>query len=92
MPVFVVISHHENTKLEEAIHANFENDYFKLNSTSWVVASADASVEEVSRRLGILEKGAASAVVFQIAAYYGRYGVNLWTWIKAKWEASSSGE
>lgn len=88
MSIFAVLSKNENPILEQRIEAEFPDNYYKFSSSQWFV-SFDGTSKDVSDKLGVTSKeDPISAVIVDIASYWGRSSLDLWDWLKQKWEKS----
>jgi hypothetical protein len=90
MAIFAVIYQPSETvdKLTLAISNSYPDSYIKVLDGAWLVAQA-GSAQDVASKLGIADGSNGAALVLEVASYHGRANPNIWTWIKAKWEATS---
>jgi hypothetical protein len=90
MSIFVVLSHTNNSKLEEAIKEKFPSDYYKISPGQWLISTGGTS-RELTESIGLIdkEKGLSPAVIFSISSYYGMWSTDLWEWIRVKMEKSN---
>lgn len=91
MTIFVIIAqpNPHSPKLPGAIQTSFPDGFIQLSDDAWLVASS-GSASALSDKLGISNGENGAAVVMEMAGYYGRASTNIWSWIKEKWEATSS--
>ncbi len=76
--------------LAAAIRQHFDQANYQLDGDrGWLVA-ARATAKEVSDTLGITDGATGSALVVEVASYFGRANPNIWTWIKNNWEAGKN--
>ena len=90
MTIFAVIkqSGTNSEKLAGAVARQFPQQHYDLGNGTWLVAET-GTASDVSTKLGITPEGAAgSAVILEVASYYGRANPAIWTWVKSNWEAS----
>ena len=89
MTIFAVIkqSGPNSEKLAAAVATHFPQQHYDLGNGTWLVA-ATGTASDVSAKLGITPEGAeGSAVILEIASYYGLANPAIWTWVKTNWEA-----
>ena len=67
-----------------------EGKFLKIADGSWLVSDR-GTAQDLSGRIGITEDHAGSAVVLEIASYYGRANPAIWSWIKTNWEGAPLG-
>lgn len=67
-----------------------ETNVLQISDGTWLVA-AQGTAQDLSTRIGITEGHAGSAVVLEVASYYGRANPAIWSWIKANWEGAPLG-
>jgi hypothetical protein len=91
MSIFVVNSTDKAVQVADAIKRAFPDDHQAINDKAYLV-SFTGTAEELSKKLQISEGDQIGGVVTQVSSYYGRAPVTIWSWIKAKWESTSSGE
>jgi len=90
MSIFVILPQNEPAQLAlpAVIERAFPNAHRRLPNHVWLVAGK-GSAQDISNQLGITAKdGPGTAVVFEVASYYGRASKDIWDWVKAKWEAT----
>lgn len=95
MPVFVVLPQNESAQrnLPDAVAKAYPDASKKLSNHNWLVAAKE-SAQDVSANLGITVKNdrgpgpTGTAMVLEVASYYGRATTDIWDWVKAKWEAT----
>jgi len=92
MAIFVVIGlpRPNPAALGAAITAAFPSDFRLLREDAWLIA-AKGSAQELSETLGVTDGRNGVAVIVQASGYFGRGPTDIWSWIKAKWEATSVG-
>ena len=73
-----------------AILTHYAASCYVLSTEAWLVA-APSTASEVSDRLGITTGVSGSAVVVEVASYFGRANPAIWSWIKANWEGPPVG-
>lgn len=87
MTVFAIIrqpgSNGEN--LAEVIAKMYPDADYDLGSGAWLVSDS-ATAKDVSDKLNISDGINGSAIVLEVASYFGRANPAIWSWIKAKWE------
>lgn len=95
MAIFAIIAvpGGNTANLPQAIARAYPEDFLQLSDGAWLVA-AEGPARSVSDRIGITDPGPGggregNAVVIGIADYHGWAGSNVWSWIKAKWEATA---
>jgi len=87
MAIFAVIAQPgQNTeKLPESLHSAVgSSKVFDLSDGAWLI-SANGTAQDICGRIGITEGHAGSAVVVEVASYYGRANPAIWSWIKENW-------
>jgi hypothetical protein len=91
MAIFAIIQQPSvNTGLQEIIRKEYHNSIYEIDGGhGWLVA-ANKTAKELSDSLGITEGTTGSALVFEVASYFGRANPNLWTWLKLNWEQRSN--
>ena len=92
MAIFAVIvqSGSGGDRLPAAIQDHFGQANYRLDGDrGWLVA-ARATAKEVSDTLGITDGASGSALVVEVASYFGRANPNIWTWIKNNWETGKN--
>ena len=95
MPIFVAIPQGDDArrKLPDAVKSAYPNAHYALENNTWLVAGT-GTVQDVTAKLKIVEKDQRAAgptgtvVVLEVASYYGRASIELWTWVKSNWEAT----
>jgi len=88
MTIFAIVGATEPAKLAAALNANFPANYIKIPpGENYLVAVSPkiaATAKEVSDRLGITDGSNGSAVILNVAGYYGRSSPQIWEWVAAK--------
>lgn len=76
-------------KLPDAIRTAYPDAFHKLTDAAWLVAG-DGSAKDVSDKVGITGQDSpnGSAIVVEMASYYGRGNPAIWSWVKNNWEAT----
>jgi hypothetical protein len=90
MAIFAIIAQPSSgpDNLESAIARAYKDNFLQLGAGNWLVADSVTS-KEVSDKLGVTDGKNGSAVVIEVASYYGRASTNIWSWVKNKWEAQN---
>jgi hypothetical protein len=93
MTVFTVVITRETApdSFKERVEERFADNHKLVIPNVWLVAGRGSS-HEISDRLGISDGSVGNGVVSSISGYYGRAPTDLWDWILAKWEETSSSE
>ncbi len=89
MKIFAVMSQNPNPRLAAAVRREFPQHHLALSLNSWLVGS-DASAQEVSDLLGILDGSNGAGLVLGVASYYGRAPKSIRNWITARWDGEGS--
>jgi hypothetical protein len=76
-----------NTKLAMAIAEHFKEENYPIDGDRGWLISANLPGKAVSDLLGITDGRTESALVLEVASYFGRANPNIWSWIKLHWEA-----
>ena len=88
MTIFAIIPQpnpNQNTGLPAAIMNTYPNGWHALdNGAGWLV-STFGTPQTVSNALGITDGRSGSAIVIEVAAYWGRANPNTWSWIQSNW-------
>jgi hypothetical protein len=94
MPIFVILPQNPDAqaKLPAAVFGAYPDANKKLADHNWLVAGK-GTAQDVSANLGITLKDnspgpTGTAIVLEVASYYGRATTDIWDWVKAKWEAT----
>jgi hypothetical protein len=74
-------------KLEAAIVRHFAQSFVKIDGSGGWLISANQTAQGLSDFLGITDGSNGSAIVIEVASYFGRANPNIWTWIKLYWGA-----
>ncbi len=91
MAIFAIIKQPGTAdNIAVAVHTQYANSNYTLGSDAWLVA-APSTASEVSDTLGITTGANGSAVVVEVASYFGRANPAIWSWIKANWEGPPVG-
>lgn len=89
MTVFAIIPTPTNQAtpgLAAAIIQHFEDTHVVIDGGhGWLVAGS-RTAQGVSDLLGISDGTNGSALVLEVASYFGRANPNIWSWIKQHWE------
>ena len=73
-----------------AVFTQYSTSSYVLSTEAWLVA-APSTASEVSDKLGITTGENGSAIIVEVASYFGRANPAIWTWIKANWEGAPIG-
>lgn len=75
-------------KLQAALDANFPANFIVIPPAAGYFVAASpkvvATAKDVSDKLGITDGSNGSAIVLNIAGYFGRSNPQVWEWIAAK--------
>jgi hypothetical protein len=86
--IFAIVGASDPEKLGEALNDNFAGNYIQIprGANYFVVASPQIAVtaKQISDKLGITDGSNGSAVVLNVAGYYGRTDPEIWEWLAAK--------
>ena len=93
MAIFAII--HQPGKsadqlLTALVNGYGENKVMGVADGTWLLA-ASGTAQEVSQHVGITEGQAGSAMVLEVASYFGRANPSIWSWMKTNWEDSAGG-
>lgn len=88
--IFAICSPSNPDLLGEKIKAVFGDNSIKLQGDSWLIA-AEGTTQTVSEQIEITQGATGTALIVSVSGYFGRQPVNVWEWIKAKWEAPLRG-
>lgn len=91
MAIFAIIPQpnpNHNTQLPIAIATNYPDKWAALDAGAGWLISAKGTPQEISEKLGITAGTSGSAVVIEIASYFGRANPSIWSWIRTNWESS----
>lgn len=89
MTIFAVINQPSpsSDRLQAAIVSVYPRHNYDLGNGTWLVSDS-GTASEISAKLGITPEGEnGSAVILEVASYFGRANPAIWTWIKTNWEA-----
>ena len=85
MAIFAIIKQPgQADNVGDAIRMHFASLHYDLGSDAWLVSSP-STAQELSEKLGITSGISGSAVIVEVASYYGRANPAIWSWIKANW-------
>lgn len=91
MAIFAIIKQPgQADNVGDAVRTHYPNANYDLGADAWLVA-APSTAQEVSEKLGITSGINGSAVVVEVASYFGRANPAIWSWIKANWEGTPIG-
>lgn len=90
MPIFAVIGQGFNPNLGAKLNETLPDSVYDLGGGAWLV-SAQGTAKEVSDTVGITTGEAGSAIVVEVASYFGRANPAIWSWVKVKWEGPPNG-
>jgi hypothetical protein len=92
MPIFVIIAQkgQNSVRLPAAIVEQFAEKYLQIQEDVWLVA-ANGTARQLSDKLLITKGENGSAVVVEVASYFGRANNDIWSWIKSNWESTADG-
>jgi hypothetical protein len=90
MTIFAIISPQGQLAqpLRVAIETSAEYQHTRVNDGFWLVAAV-GTAKDIADKLGVSEGQKGSAIVLEVASYWGRASPDLWSWIKTNWEATS---
>lgn len=92
MSIFVVVQQNasgpEGTLAQEVAKSGMPTH--KLADGVWLV-SYSGSAREAADKLGISGGKKGTAVVTEVASYFGRANPAIWSWIKKNWEGKALG-
>lgn len=78
--------------LGPAIEREYANAFLALDGGhGWLVSAVGVTSQQISEKLGISSGENGAAIAVELASYYGRANPNIWTWIKANWDAPKGG-
>ncbi len=83
MAIFAVI--HQPSALKKELDAEIASkfpDAFKLDGDAGYLVRAPVDAQSLSAQLGISEGRTGSALVVEVASYFGRGNPNTWTWLR----------
>jgi hypothetical protein len=89
MTIFAVIKQPgpNSDKLASSVEDTYPQKHYDLGDGSWLIAES-GTASDLTTKLGITPEGLnGSALVIEVASYYGRANPAIWTWIKTNWEA-----
>ena len=91
MAIFAVMpSLPRGENLGRTIEEKFKDANYPMEGGHGWLVSANSRAQAISDSLGITDGTNGSAVVFEVAAYFGRANPALWNWIKLHWEAGQN--
>ena len=92
MSIFVVVQQNASgpggTLAKAVADANMPN--YKIADGVWLVAHP-GTAKDTSEKLGIPGGTNGTAVVTEVASYFGRANPAIWSWIKQNWEGKAIG-
>jgi hypothetical protein len=77
-------------RLSGAIETAYPEAKYDLANGVWIVSDI-ATAKEISDKVGISGGANGSAIVLEVASYFGRANPAIWSWMKAKWERPPNG-
>jgi len=88
MAIFAIIAQPSpnSARLPGAVTSIFPENHLQIAEGVWLVA-AKITAKEVSDKMGITDGKNGSAVVVEIAGYFGRADPTIWSWIKSRLDA-----
>ena len=78
-------------KLATAVLEHYKDANFAIAGGHGWLVSANRTAKELSDQLGITDGSNGSAIVLEVASYFGRADPNVWSWIKLHWDSGSGG-
>lgn len=91
MAIFAIIKQPgQADAIGDAIRMHYPMANYDLGGEAWLVA-ANTTALDLSEKLGITSGINGSAVVVEVASYFGRANPAIWSWIKANWEGAPLG-
>lgn len=86
MAVFAIIAQPDTNgdRLPQAIQLFFPGRHMSVGPGVWFV-SAHGTPQDVSMQLGIADGQNGSAIVVEVAGYWGRATTGVWDWFRAYW-------
>ena len=84
MIIFSVISGSENPDLAARIASVYNGNQLKIAPNAYLVADSGVTAEEVTIKLGVVEKKISGTVVVRVADYYGYASKSIWEWLRVK--------
>lgn len=86
MPLYALISPHDNPALEKAVEEKFKERFFKAAPGQFIISPDAATTQQVADELGIPgnKAGLGTVMVLAIANYTGWHDRNLWEWMAAQ--------
>ncbi|MEO0441508.1 MAG: hypothetical protein AAF067_11630 [Pseudomonadota bacterium] len=83
-----------DNRLSTAIRTNYEDNHFALGDGVWLVSDS-ITARDIAEKLHVTAGDGAgasgSAIVLEVASYFGRANPDIWSWMKNKWERPPSG-
>jgi len=91
MAIFAIIAQPSTNaaSLADAVQTHFGDSNYKVAGGHWLVAT-NRTAKEVSDALGVSDGAVGAGIVVEVASYFGRANPDIWTWIKAHWEAGEA--
>lgn len=88
MAIFAVIPtpNPNGAKLGSIIADQFSDANYPMDGEHGWLVSANLTAKALSDTLGITDGSNGSALVLEVASYFGRANPNIWSWIKLHWE------
>lgn len=81
----VAIALKDPVKLAEAVRQHYPDRHYALSDSAFVIASR-STAREISDRLGASGPDLGTTIVMEAGSYYGHGPVDLWEWLRVKWE------
>lgn len=91
MPIFAVVGQGLFPNLGAKLNETFPDNVYDLGGLGAWLVSAQGTAKDVSDAVGITTGAAGSAIVVEVASYYGRANPAIWSWVKVKWEGPPNG-
>lgn len=97
MTIFAVLLPSSQPALVEAIKAAYQEDFFQLSDTQFLVSDSNVTVMQVSAKIGVADPAnlqkppVGVAIIFATTSYYGRAPNPVWDWIQAKLQSPPNG-
>lgn len=89
MTIFAVMAPEPQPALESAIAKSYPDKSYRLAPTQWLLADK-ATTKDVCTKLNIVKDGN-RAIVVAVSSYFGIAPVDVWEWLKVKWDSPSNG-
>lgn len=89
MAIFAVIEPGGDSAgtLRASVEGKFPYDNLPVGVGTWLIA-APGTARDVATSIGVAEGQVGSAIVIEVASYWGRASPEIWSWMKRKWEAT----